>query len=437
MVPYRLPHGSCLDCRDTSSIESSVMPTVVSTTASGAERAAAPTVTVVDLFSGAGGFTAGLTMGYEPAGEGSSPFRSIAAVEFDPAAAATYAANFGGHVSNVDIRDWVVPPDCVKADVIIGGPPCQGFSGLGKEDPDDPRNVLWKQYLRVVEEIRPKIFVIENVDRFLRSPQFQDLRAAVADKERLGDYRIVEAILNSADYGVPQARRRTIVIGTREDVISSHPTRAPMSHPIPTHARLAPGQLATDGIQDWVSVHEAVFSKTPEATAGTELPEAGASGITLAGVKIPGPYRTTDLHIGRSPRALSLARYRAIPPGGNRKDLREKKAYVGGEEVALSTPSWDRHDNGSGDVMGRLHADRPSVTIRTEFYKPEKGRYLHPTADRPITHYEAALIQGFPETFKWHGTKIQIARQIGNAVPVGLGAAIGKAIHEYLQGCRP
>lgn len=289
----------------------------------------------------------------------------------------------------------------------------------------------------MVEEIRPKIFIIENVDRFLRSPQFRDLKAAVADKERLGDYRIVDAILNSADYGVPQARRRTIVIGTHEDVIASHPTAAPLTHPAPTHARGVPGQLTTDGTPAWVAVQDAVFSKTPEATGGTELPDIGSSGITTsAGVRVPGHYLTTQLHIGRTPRELSLARYAAVPQGGNRKDLRGKTALIDGEEVPLSTPSWDRHDNGSGDVMGRLHSDRPSVTIRTEFYKPEKGRYLHPTAPRPITHYEAALIQGFPETFKWHGTKIQIARQIGNAVPVGLGAAIGRAVHEYLRQCR-
>ncbi|MGW4516454.1 DNA cytosine methyltransferase [Streptomyces sp. NPDC004393] len=415
------------------------MPTVAPRTPSGAERPADdPTIAVVDLFSGAGGFTAGLTMGYEPAGEGSSPFKSIAAVEFDAAAAATYEANFGGHVAHEDITDWDASPYRGKADVIVGGPPCQGFSGLGKEDPDDPRNLLWKQYLRVVEEIRPKIFVIENVDRFLRSPQFRDLRAAVADKKRLGDYRIVDAILNSADYGVPQARRRTIVIGTREDVIASHPTRAALPHPRPSHARTVPGQFTTDDTPAWVTVQDAVFSKTPEATMGTELPDIGSLGITTSGgIRVPGHYFTTQLHIGRSPRDLSLARYAAIPQGGNRKDLRGKTALIDGEEVPLSTPSWDRHDNGSGDVMGRLHSDRPSVTIRTEFYKPEKGRYLHPTAHRPITHYEAALIQGFPETFKWHGTKIQIARQIGNAVPVGLGAAIGGAIHEYLRECRP
>lgn len=84
--------------------------------------------------------------------------------------------------------------------------------------------------------------------------------------------------------------------------------------------------------------------------------------------------------------------------------------------------------------MGRMHYDRPSVTIRTEPHKPEKGRYLHPTEHRPITYYEAALIQGFPEDFKWHGTKIDIARQIGNAVPIGLAKELARVVHEALKG---
>ncbi|CAM00880.1 DNA-cytosine methyltransferase [Saccharopolyspora erythraea NRRL 2338] len=91
-----------------------------------------------------------------------------------------------------------------------------------------------------------------------------------------------------------------------------------------------------------------------------------------------------------------------------------------------------RHRSGSADVMGRLHWDRPAVTIRTEFYKPEKGRYLHPEADRPITHMEAALLQDFPMDFKWCGSKIEIARQIGNAVPVGLARAIAGQVYRYL-----
>ncbi|MFD0469817.1 DNA cytosine methyltransferase [Nonomuraea thailandensis] len=100
----------------------------------------------------------------------------------------------------------------------------------------------------------------------------------------------------------------------------------------------------------------------------------------------------------------------------------------------LSTESWDNHRTGTGDVMGRLRLGEPSVTIRTEFFKPEKGRYLHPTRHRPITHYEAARIQGFSVDFRWCGSKVEIAKQIGNAVPIPLGRAIAGAIYDLLRG---
>jgi DNA (cytosine-5)-methyltransferase 1 len=271
------------------------------------------------------------------------------------------------------------------------------------------------------------------VDRFLTSQEFQSLREATSRGGELANYTLRSAILNAADYGVPQARRRAIVIATREDL------GEPLEHPRPTHARdphssaqarLGDEEGTSRTLDPWVSVQSAVFAHSPEETPSVDLPDRADKPL---GVVLPGPYRTTELHIGRNPTALSLARYRAIPAGGNRHDLTGKTAVVHGVETYLSTPSWDKHRTGSGDVMGRMHADRPSVTIRTEFYKPEKGRYLHPEYNRPITHYEAALIQGFPADFQWFGSKVQIARQIGNAVPIGLGKALARSIHERLE----
>ncbi|MCX5075221.1 DNA cytosine methyltransferase [Streptomyces sp. NBC_00513] len=401
-------------------------------------------IRVMDLFAGAGGFSAGFSH-YTPR-SGVNPFASVAAVEFDPAAASTYAANFGGaHVYPGDISDFDPTPFKGEVDVIMGGPPCQGFSGLGKQNPDDPRNELWQEYVRVVARVHPKVFVIENVDRFLRSPQFEDLRtASQTPGHPLYDYTVVPALLNAADYGVPQARRRVIVICTRKDLGET------LTHPEPTHAKHGhTGEVdAPPTLPRWEPV-STVFERSAKRPLLDRMPDPrGGEPALVTGVQ--GHHLTTDLHFGRSPEDLSRARYKAIPENGNRKDLRgvhyridrsgnirlstEGAEYkrLKGPEFYLSTESWDNHNSGSGDVMGRLRAHTPSVTIRTEFYKPEKGRYLHPTADRPITHYEAALIQGFPEDFKWYGTKIQIARQIGNAVPVGLGTALAGAIHTFL-----
>ncbi|MFH8790900.1 DNA cytosine methyltransferase [Streptomyces roseoverticillatus] len=395
-------------------------------------------IKVIDLFAGAGGFSQGFHE-YVPEGHDSSPFRSVAAVEFDEAAASTYAANFPDtKVHAGDIKDWD-PGDVTDADVILGGPPCQGFSGLGKEDENDPRNLLWQEYIRVVQKVEPRIFIMENVDRFFRSGQYDALRKITAQGEKLENYELSVEILNAADYGVPQARKRTIVIGTHKDL--KEDLRRLVPHPRPTHDRKADkwqprlGELSdeTTAPQQWVAVGPAVFDRT----ASTELqnfPDRPGNDDSPLNLRQPGPYLTPELHIRRTPEPLSLARYAAIPPGGNRNDLRDKWAIFEDRCVYLSTPSWDGHKAGSGDVMGRMHADRPSVTIRTEAFKPEKGRYLHPTEDRPITQYEAALIQGFPENFQWYGTKIQIARQIGNAVPVGLAKALASVVYEALRG---
>lgn len=438
-------------------------------------------ITVLDLFSGCGGFTQGFHE-FRPRGaENDGPvFRSVAAVEHDLAAAATYAANFGSHKSDSrlpparvhleDIEDWKPTEEALHADVVVGGPPCQGFSALNRHKKGAERNRLWEEYVRIVSRIRPKIFVIENVDRFLKSDEFLNLLSEVKEGGLLSEYRLINPpghetgeteekkhkryLLNAADYGAVQARRRAIVIGVRKDVDSNHT----MKYPSATHTR-RPKQSSgisaqpLDGVElepsYWRAV-DTVFNESETLSIrGTELPD-GKEYIPDVDSVLPGVFTTSDLHFGRNPEPLSRARYRAIPEGGNRKNLTGKWYTIdkGGEirifdtqnppgvktlVQYLSTESWDNHNTGTGDVMGRLRLGEPSVTIRTEFFKPEKGRYLHPSAARPITHYEAARIQGFPLDFRWCGSKTDIARQIGNAVPIPLGTAIASAIHAYLS----
>ncbi|MBB6345255.1 DNA (cytosine-5)-methyltransferase 1 [Nonomuraea muscovyensis] len=388
------------------------------------------TIKVMDLFAGCGGFTEGFHQ-FRVNGAKTSPYRTVGAVEFNLAAASTYAANFGSEAKAFagDIKDWTPDPVTSQVDVILGGPPCQGFSGLGKEDPDDPRNSLWREYVKIVRALQPKVFVMENVDRFLRSVEYTLLQKATEKGGELSDYRVETRILNAADYGVPQFRRRVIVLAVHRDLVAKHPNRLWLTHPEPTHRR--PSKVKeTDELALFETDHptwltaRAVFDRTPAITESTTLPKRE---IDLLGKLVPGTFRTSELHIGRIPTELSIARYAAIPPGGNRHSLADKPG--------LSTENWLRHRTGAGDVMGRVRWDEPSVTIRTEFYKPEKGRYLHPEANRPITHMEAALLQGFPDDFLWCGSKVEIARQIGNAVPVGLARAIAGALYNYLAEC--
>ncbi|MFI6078342.1 DNA cytosine methyltransferase [Actinoplanes sp. NPDC051343] len=356
----------------------------------------AQTFQVVDLFAGCGGLTAGLHR--------TGRYQTVGAVEIDLAAATTYAENYGKElIKPGSIVDWHPAGLAATADVIVGGPPCQGFSNLGAKRLDDPRNQLWREYVRVLTEVKPKAFLIENVDRFARSEEFLALQDETQPGGRLENYELDWTVVNAAEFGAAQIRKRTIVIGTRRDLA---PIRIPQG---------------TIPKEKWRTVGDCL-ANLPAYVPETDqlLPE-----VTVAphGPRVPGAFRGLTLHLTREYRDISKERFRWIPAGGNRFDLPDE----------LKSPCWIKHTSGSGDVMGRLRWDRPSVTIRTEFFKPEKGRYLHPTQDRAITHLEAARIQGFEDSFRWCGSKVQIARQIGNAVPVELAEAMGKHIAESLD----
>jgi DNA (cytosine-5)-methyltransferase 1 len=327
------------------------------------------TITTLDLFAGAGG----LSLGFEQAGLG---FLPIFAVENNKAAAATYAENFGCEVYAETIEGLTEFPE---AQVILGGPPCQGFSPLGRDRDAVSRahlNSLWEHYLRAVRAVQPEAFVVENVPEFLKSAEFQVLLRTLDEDPAFADYYPpAYGVLNAADYGVPQLRRRGVM------VVSRARDPRPLWPPQPTHTAA-----------DYATVRQAIGDLPSEPT-------------------------DEDLHWRRNPRPSSIERYRAVPEGGNRFDLAENRPD-------LLPDCWRRKKTGTTDVFGRLWWDRPSLTIRTEFFKPEKGRYLHPEADRPITHREAARLQTFPDSFVFTGTKIEIARQIGNAVPPRLAESI-------------
>lgn len=347
---------------------------------------------MIDLFAGCGGITAGFiaTGHYTP----------VAAIEHDLAAAATYAVNFGeDHVHWGDVECWITG-ELPAADVIVGGPPCQGFSNLGARRNRDPRNALWRRYVDTLVAIKPRAFLLENVDRFSKSGQFRDLLRETHRGGRLRDYRIDHHIVRATDLGTPQLRRRLIAIGTHRDLdeIEVPRTKTPS--------------------EQWRTVRDAIGDLEPQVD-NKELP---GSTTKVFGQVVPGIYKSSDLHITRNYADVSLQRFNHIPAGGNRLNLPDH----------LKAPCWLGHDTGSLDVMGRMYWHKPSVTIRTEFFKPEKGRYLHPDENRAITHYEAARLQGFPDDFQWCGSKIQIARQIGNAVPVPLAEALAERLWDHL-----
>ena len=352
---------------------------------------------IIDLFAGAGGLTEGFR---ETFGDRLNP---VWANDFNRFAVDTYNANFGPHCVPGDIVDLVSNPavQIPSADIVVGGPPCQGFSLLNKNREGDIRKELWRPYMEIVRRSGADIFVMENVPQLLNSPEHTDILCAA---EELGFPRqnIAWAKLCAADYGVPQVRFRAFIIGCR---FADPHTLFP---PPPTHAK--PKSKHGGDLPAWRNVEDAIADLPPPI--GIEISPA------------PGPL---NLHFGRSPTPISQARYRAIPEQGmNRFDLQRLAPE-------LTPDCWIRKTQGGTDLFGRLWWDRPAFTIRTEFYKPEKGRYLHPEQHRPITHREAARLQTFPDAFKFCGSKIEVARQIGNAVPVGLAAAVAESVSQLLE----
>lgn len=359
---------------------------------------------LIDLFAGAGGLTLGFAS--IEATDGGPAFQPVWANDFNDDAVATYNANFGHAVAG-DIVDILEDPDTVipDADIVSGGPPCQGFSLLNKNRDGDPRKQLWRPFMEIVERSGARVFVMENVRQLLGSAEFYQIRD---EAQRLG-FEVSSALLCSADYGVPQVRHRAFVVGMRgESPTRAFPPKKTHFNPDDTDARRGLFEEYTDDAQPWRTVRDAIG----------DLPEP-------IGTEIRDETPPLDLHFGRNPTEKSKKRYRAVPPGGNRFDLQENAPEI--------TPAcWKRKKSGGTDLFGRLWWDRPSVTIRTEFFKPEKGRYLHPVQHRPITHREGARIQSFSDHFEFRGSKIEIARQIGNAVPPRLAAAIARSVYALL-----
>jgi DNA (cytosine-5)-methyltransferase 1 len=356
-------------------------------------------IRLIDLFCGCGG----LTRGFVDTGR----FEAVWANDLNEPALLSYRLNFdprGAHsvcgdlVGILDEAEGLVP----RADVVVGGPPCQGFSLLNRKREGDPRRTLWFQFLRVAQLAGARVIVMENVPQLLSSPEFTEIRRVL---EGMGFHHIVSRTLTAADYGVPETRHRAFILASREGLVSlprpthTDPTR---EHGQARFPDARPQDLVPQ--EPWLDVRSAIGDLPPPV--GTEIRDE------------PPPL---DLHFGRNPTPMSLERYRAVPPGGNRFDLQRNRPDI--------TPRcWIRKQSGGTDLFGRLWWDRPSVTIRTEFFKPEKGRYLHPDQDRPITHREAARIQSFPDDFLFHGSKVEIARQIGNAVPPLLARAVAEEV---------
>lgn len=338
--------------------------------------------TAIDLFAGAGGATQGLR---------DAGFDVVAAVENDPSAAATWRANHPGRMFEADIR--AVPLEELRETVPVGArldllkacPPCQGYSSLRGTDPDPVRNDLVLDTLRLVDALEPRALLLENVPGLARDHRFEKLLAGLGARRYVASHYIVEA----SELGVPQRRRRLVLLAIHADEGAEPPEEFDDLVPV---AQRQPRTTVRDAF----------------ATLMAELSE------------------DDEWHRWRQSSDIVRARIAAVPVNGTRLDLPDEHqldCHVRLAKKRSATASY-----------GRIKADQVSPTMTTRCTTPACGSFIHPTEDRGISVREAAALQTFPADYKWVGWYDHVERQIGNAVPVQMAEVLGRAAGDLLDG---
>ena len=346
---------------------------------------------ILDLFCGAGGFSYGMHRNQH--------FKTVVALDFNEKAADTFKKNMPeAEVVVGDITDIIIKNDIIKkskankVNMIIGGPPCQGFSMKGKKlGLEDPRNYLFLEYLKIVEEVQPEVFVIENVKSLLSTAGGWFRDEILAYIEKLG-YSVSYGILNAKRFGVPQARERAIFICSKSRNI-----------PLPI------------GTEDVVTVRDAISDLAYLESSEGEFElvystEAQSDYQKMMRANSKKLYN----HKASAHSELALQKLAMIPAEKGKEYLPEE---MWGKQKFNTT--W-----------GRLVWDTVSPTIDTRFDTPSNGTNSHPVLNRAITPREAARIQSFDDNFIFYGSKFYIRSQIGNAVPPLMAEAIANEIWE-------
>lgn len=296
----------------------------------------------------------------------------VFAADADPRAVASFNRNVAAVAEVWDARKVKAS---VRCEIVLAGPPCQGFSTLGRRDPRDERNALSLAIVDWAATTGAKVVVIENVPQFLDSAHWKSVRRAL---ERRG-FEATAWILNAHDFGAPQLRTRAFAI------LSKH------GLPVPPKSPVAKSTTVRDAFH---------------------------------GLRIKAD--NSGMHVAPEPSPIARARFRHIPPCGDKRDILKSAPE-------LCPPSWTRVGVQATDVWGRMDYDSPANTLRCCFQNASKGRYVHPVADRVITLREGARLQGVPDDWEFYGDRTSVARQIGNGVPFPLGAAVAGSILELFN----
>ncbi len=349
---------------------------------------------ILDLFSGAGGFSCGFDFLPE--------FETVLATDFDKMILETFRYNFpNAEIIHGDITEEKTKCQIVEkskklgVNMIIGGPPCQGFSNKGKKlGLNDPRNFLFLEYLDIVKSIQPELFVIENVKTMLTASNgffINEIKEKIKD---LG-YIISYGVLNSYNFGVPQTRERAIIIAHKSKAIS-----------------LPSNYLQKVTVADAIS--DLSYLSSGEGSDESEY-------ITKPQSKYQKLMRNNS---------SALFNHKAT---NHSKTALDKLSLIPSEKGKEFLPEHLHGNQKFKTTWGRLRWNEPSPTIDTRFDTPSNGTNSHPELNRSITPREAARIQSFPDNFKFLGNKTSICKQIGNAVPPLLAKAIGETILTQLK----
>ena len=364
---------------------------------------------VIDLFAGVGGLSYGFAHDDE--------FEIIAANEILEPMAKAYSSNHPSVMMyNKDIKDFSLD-DLTRdlgvkkgdIDIVVGGPPCQAYSTVGKRLIDDPRGKLFQEYYRILKELHPKLFVFENVKGLLSMQGGDLIKTIIALFESIG-YHMQMRLLNAADYGAPQIRERVILVGTLDS--------KPFIYPKPTHYDPELGKPKDSSLKPYVTLGEAI-SDLPSIKTGESATEYSCEPQNEY-QKLMRANAPAEIHEHEVPKnnAKLVAIMEALPDGGSPKDIAEEL----------------RPNSGFANCYCRLWWDKPSTTITRNLGCPSSSRCIHPRDPRPLSTREGARLQGFPDDYIFCGKRGDKHLQIGNAVPTFLSRAIKDSVKSYLKG---
>lgn len=380
------------------------------------------TYSAVSLFSGCGGFCEGIE---------SSGVKLRVAVEFDKFACETYRHNFPSTpLFEGDVHDFLIEGSdhekqyrLAGTDFVFGGPPCQGFSQIGARKLDDERNELYKQYARVVEKLRPRIFFMENVPNLALMNKGYFKHLILAHFAELGYKNTTMLLLSADDFGVPQTRQRVIFVGTRDD----------LAFPYDLHT-FCESALDKYRVEKVVTVDEAIGDLPAEIVHSGEV-------MDYPSRKSPSSFMRDmrlDFDGARYTKALKrrrgIGKERSELHNHHTKEILARRAKLislleqGKKANSLPKEIWDGK---RPEKWRRLHPQLPSHTILAQMHR-DMSEWIHPHLNRWITVREAARLQSFHDGFVFVGSEWQQLKQIGNAVPPLLGYALGKLAQTVL-----